>query len=190
VNGASQERARLFVALALPADVRAALFAWAAGPVASLRLRAVAEDSLHVTLCFLGSLPVASIAEVAGALRAVSDLRGAWLTPAGAVWLPPRRPGVLAVRLSDEGGRLGRAQAALSAALERGGWYVPERRAFLPHVTVARVRRGTSGLPRDPPAGPALPAFAGSGVTLLRSRLSAAGARYEALASVQLNGAC
>ena len=58
------------------------------------------------------------------------------------LWLPPRRPRVLAVALEDPDGALGRTQTAVSSALAAGGWYVPETRPFLAHVTVARVRKG------------------------------------------------
>ncbi len=70
--------ARLFVALELPAEVRGALAAWARragrGPGHG-RLRLVEPESLHVTLCFLGSRPMAEVDEIAAAGRvAVSAL--------------------------------------------------------------------------------------------------------------------
>jgi len=61
----------------------------------------------------------------------------------------------------------------------------PERRRFLPHVTIARVGRSAQppqGALPDPPRAE----FTGSRVTLYRSRLQAGGARYEALGSVAL----
>ena len=88
-----------------------------------------------------------------------------------------------------EGGS-GAVQSALSEALAAGGWYAPEKRPFLPHVTVARVGRGARvrrGL--ELPALPADLAFRASTVTLFRSRLSPAGARYEGLASVETSTA-
>ena len=87
--------------------------------------------SLHITLCFLGAI---AVSEVDPIIAALGDVRGAGeasLTPAGALWLPRRRPGVLAVRLDDEGARLGLVQARVSAALADGGWYVPEQRPYL-----------------------------------------------------------
>jgi RNA 2',3'-cyclic 3'-phosphodiesterase len=69
--------------------------------------------------------------------------------------------------------------------LRAGGWYVPEQRPFLAHVTVARVARGArirrEVLPPPPPD-----AVTASTVTLYRSRLERGGARYEPLASVAL----
>ncbi len=54
--------ARLFVALDLPAAPRAELARWARSAAASARaggghVRLLAPESLHATLCFLGSTP-------------------------------------------------------------------------------------------------------------------------------------
>ena len=83
------------------------------------------------------------------------------------------------------GGGLAALQSDLSARLAEGGWYVPERRPYMAHVTVARVRRGATLRPMALPSPPPH-AFTASRITLFRSRLSAAGARYEALAGVGL----
>jgi 2'-5' RNA ligase len=188
---ASEERARLFVALELPEEVRDRLALWRDEVVAGAPgLRPVAVESLHVTLCFLGSVEVASVDAVAAACGVVRGMPSASLHVGRGIWLPPRRPGVLAVELLDEGGRLGAVQAALSEALAEGGWYEAEKRPFLAHVTVARVGKGVrvrrgSELPRLPDEL----AFVGSTVTLFRSRLSSAGARYEGLASVETSTA-
>ena len=177
-------RLRLFVALELPAEVRRALVGWRSEALQGLDgLRQVAPEHLHVTLCFLGWQEGSVLDAIASACAAT--VRGpddpAELEAGAATWLPPRRPRVLAVDLTDAGGRVGALQAALSTELERGGWYQPEKRPFRPHVTVARVGRGAR-----PPRGrlPPVPPmrFSAAGFTLYRSRLSAAGARYEALA--------
>ena len=184
---ASGERARLFVALELPGEVRDRLALWRDEVVAGVPgLRPVAVESLHVTLCFLGAVEVASVDAVAAACGVVREMPSASLRVGRGIWLPPRRPGVLAVELLDEGGQLGAVQAALSEALAEGGWYEPEKRPFLAHVTVARVGKGVRvrrGLQLPSLTGDL--SFSGSTVTLFRSRLSRAGARYEGLASVE-----
>jgi 2'-5' RNA ligase len=93
---------------------------------------------------------------------------------------------VLAIELHDPTGALGRAQASLSDMLASGGWYEPEKRAYLPHVTVARAARELRLARRSLPPLPTLE-FKGRHVTLFQSRLSRAGARYEPLASVELS---
>jgi len=182
------ERVRLFVALELPAEVRQELVRWrerlpsAAAPV---RLRWVTPASLHVTLCFLGWRPAEQIPSIAEACAVTAACAPAELKLAEPVWLPPRRPRVLAVELRDETGGLSQVQGRLSAALEAGGWYEPEKRTFRAHATVARVPKGAR-VGRVALPAPARLSFTGRRVTLFRSRLSAAGARYEPVASVAL----
>ncbi|HEY1519392.1 MAG TPA: RNA 2',3'-cyclic phosphodiesterase [Solirubrobacteraceae bacterium] len=181
--------ARLFVALELPADARAALARWRSDVAASVpRLRLVQGEDLHVTLCFLGSRPEDEIEAIGAACAVVAGEPVADAAFGSALWLPARRPRVLAVALSDPGGAIGRVQSALSDALVAGGWYVPESRPFLAHVTVARVSRDARVRAVELPAPPET-AVRCSRVTLYRSRLGPGGARYSAIASVDLGSA-
>jgi RNA 2',3'-cyclic 3'-phosphodiesterase len=105
---------------------------------------------------------------------------------AAPAWLPPRRPRVLAVDLEDPEGSCARLQAAVSASLEALGVFAPEKRAFRPHVTVARVRKGAR-VDRRLPALEQRMTFAAASLTLYRSRLSPKGASYDALARTPLS---
>jgi 2'-5' RNA ligase len=182
--------ARLFVALELPAEVRALLATFGrAAADADPALRPVREDDLHVTLLFLGHRALAEIEVASVAVADAATGVAAPLLELGApLWLSPRRPHVLTVELADPSCALAALQAAVSVALVDALGIVPERRRFLPHVTVARVRRGA--VPRrdrlpDPPwedLGP----FPGEAVTLFRSHLGGGPARYEALLRVPL----
>jgi 2'-5' RNA ligase len=176
-----EQRARLFVALELPEDVRDALASWRSAAVPAIDgLRAIAADDLHVTLCFLGWQAAGSIPAIIDAYAAAVSGEPTDLELDRAIWLPPRRPRVLAVELVDSDGSLATLQAALSGALEQGGWYRPEKRAFRPHVTLARLRRGARAGRGDLAAPPHL-RFRGGPTTVFRSRLSPSGARYEPL---------
>jgi 2'-5' RNA ligase len=182
----SAGQARLFVALELPAEVRSVLESWSRGHVGRMaRVRLVEPESLHVTLCFVGSRPAGEIDAIAAACGAVSGLAPAALTIGAARWLPPRRPRVLTVTLADAQERLAVVRATLAAALRDGGFYDPETRPFLAHVTVARVahdgRPRRDGLPAPEPVR-----FTGDTVTLYRSHLGGGPARYEALSRVTL----
>lgn len=187
--------ARLFVALDLPQAAVEALLAWrapllrggeqASGPAV---LRAVAPAALHVTLCFLGATPETEIAPLGAAVAAcAAEAAGApELALGAALWLPRRRPRVLAVALEDRRGELAALQAGLAAQLAAGGWYDAQARPFLPHVTVARVRGGARAA-RDPAPPPPEPlVFDAAAVTLYRSRLHPDGARYEPLSVSRL----
>lgn len=173
---------RLFVALDLPAQVRRRLAAWAdaAAPPA---VRRVAPDNLHVTLAFLGTRDEDEAA-AAGQAIARCGRRLEALHVGQALWLPPRRPGVLTVALHPDD-RLCELQADVVAALERAIGFEPEARPFRPHVTVGRVARGTRIDTRralEPPA-PSM-AFEPPALTLYRSHTGAGGARYEPLERV------
>ncbi|MDQ6816324.1 MAG: RNA 2',3'-cyclic phosphodiesterase [Actinomycetota bacterium] len=182
-------RARLFVALELPTYTREALVRWrdaAVGDGGGLRL--IAPEHLHATLCFLGWQRVEDVSGIFEACGAVARRRAAELSVGGGIWLPRRRPRVLAVEREDPGGELSATQAELSGALAAGGWYVPEKRPFLAHVTVARVAAARRPRASEVPASPKV-RFEGSRVTLYRSRLGPGDARYEPLGTVELTGA-
>jgi len=183
-------KARLFVAVDPPADVRHELVAWAralaAGPDALGPARVLHAEALHLTLCFLGGRPVTEIEVLGGALAAcavdVGELRvGAPLL------LPPRRPRALAVEIHDPEGSLAELHRRVCARLSDVSAWEPERRRLRPHVTVARLRSGSW---RPPPGGmlaatPPL-AFTVRSLCLYRSFLEPAGAHYEPLARCEL----
>jgi RNA 2',3'-cyclic 3'-phosphodiesterase len=209
---------RLFVALELPGDVRETLVAWRTDVLGhgsrlrevkpeAARLREVKPEGLHVTLCFLGGRSTQEIAAIGAACETIASHTGMTLALGSAAWLPPRRPRVLAVKLEDPDHGLATLQADLSKALQTGGWYTPEARPFLPHVTLARVgregagRRSGEGGGRAREGGgrkarsrvweltpPERMRFTGVAVTLFRSELGSGGARYEALRTVRLRG--
>jgi RNA 2',3'-cyclic 3'-phosphodiesterase len=174
--------ARLFVALELPADVRAQLAAFGqAAASADEALRPVAAGALHLTLAFLGHRDEADIPAAASAITPAAAPELALGAP---LWLAPRRPHVLTVALDDLDGALAGLRAQVVDRLAATLAWEPERRRFRPHVTVARVRR--DGRPRrELPEAPRA-AFAGEALTLFRSRLGGGPARYEALERVVL----
>jgi RNA 2',3'-cyclic 3'-phosphodiesterase len=184
----NDERVRLFVALELPDAVREAIVDWRRRAVGNVRgLHLVAPESLHVTLCFLGWRFASELDEIAGACAGVgaASLPQPRLFVSEAIWLPPRRPGVLAVKLDDVDGTLGDIQRAFSEALTSAGWYAPEKRPLLAHVTVGRVARRARVRPVELAAPPRLE-FDGATVALFRSRPMAGGSKYEALMEVAL----
>jgi len=182
--------ARLFVALELSQAAREALASWRSAVVAEVPgLRLVRPEDLHATLCFLGTRSEHEVDQIAAACGVVAGEPVAESAFGEALWLPARRPRVLAVSLSDPDGAIARIQSVLSSALVAGGWYAPESRPFLAHVTVARVGRDARVRPPAPASPPDDLAVRCSRVTLYRSQLSSAGARYSALASVDLGSA-
>ena len=142
----SGPRARMFVALDLPdaARARAGGLARRADRRAAATCGPVRAEALHVTLVFLGWQDEAA----ADAIAAAAFGAGAGCRRAGAA----ARRGAGRCRRATRAcsrstwttrtGARRRVQAAVSDALEGGGWYRPEKRPFWPHVTLARVKRG------------------------------------------------
>jgi 2'-5' RNA ligase len=194
--------ARLFVAVDPPARVREELSDWARRVAVVMRaagasrgaLRLLDADSLHLTLCFLGSRPVAEIEALAGAVGTCTE-PACELSVGAPLWLPPRRPNALAVEIHDRDGGLARVQEQISHALVGASGWESQRRRFRPHVTLARVRGGAAGMrrarqersrPEQPlPATPQLD-FTAPQIVLYRSWLAPEGASYEALARGEL----
>jgi 2'-5' RNA ligase len=176
-------RRRLFVALELTASAREALAAWAQS--APEGVRRVSAENLHVTLAFLGPR-AADDAGVVGAVLARAARPVGELSAVGPLWLPPRRPRVLAVELAPTVA-LAALRADLVARLHDALDWRDEGRAFMPHVTVGRVRRGAvvpshgAGMADLP-----MPAFTPPALTLYRTHTEPDGTRHEALARVEL----
>ncbi|MCW2989564.1 MAG: 2-5 ligase [Solirubrobacterales bacterium] len=174
---------RLFAALELPGEVRAALASWGARVSArEPAVRLVSTEALHVTLVFLGAQPADDLEAIGrvviGEARPLDPL-----AVSEAAWLPPRRPGVLVADLVEDGDRLARLQADLAEALMP--WAAPEQRAYRPHITVARVRHGQQIARREVPAPPRL-TFDVPALVLYRSFAEPEGSRYEAVARIAL----
>lgn len=176
------ERIRLFCALRLPAETVNALVDWQDETFAGVRdVRVLSAAHLHITLAFLGHRPAEELEGIVGALREAA---------AGAA--PPvlsverfretRSVGMLA--LGDDGGLAQALASDLHGRLAGLGVYEPERRKWLPHVTVLRFR----SRPRLSPAPPTVRPFSPSDAALYHSVLRSGGAQYEVIESVALGG--
>ncbi len=188
-------RARLFIALDLPEQVRAGLELWGQRALADRALRRVSPGSLHVTLTFLGYRPEKEIASIAAIVEAI-EAPAPRIALRDAVARPERGPARL-FALPVQSPELVSLQRRLVARLVAERLYLPERRPFWPHLTVARVRPGGRGSNRpervqSPPG--ALPdqllaPLSCVRVALYRSELKPQGARYTRLAQVELSQA-
>jgi 2'-5' RNA ligase len=134
---------RLFTAIDIPADVRAAL--------ASLldRLRPLAKlhwipvEKLHVTTKFIGEWPEERLEELKRALGAVTGPAPVDVAIRRVGWLPNPR----SARMLYAGVEASETLAGLAAATERAAESagVPaEDRIYRPHVTLARTRKKVS----------------------------------------------
>ena len=142
----------------------------------------VPPADLHLTLVFLGERSVDDAVAAGAVLKA---RRLGPLHTAGALWLPPRRPGVLAVALRKHP-KLTALQRELTEALANAIGLAPDRHRFRPHVTLARVPRGTRpDRALDPP--PPIFSFQSPSLTLYHSWNGPGGpVRYDPVARVAL----
>ncbi len=178
--------ARLFAALELPPAVSGALAEFGREAAREdFALRAVGEDTMHLTLAFLGHRALDEVQPAADAIAGVAAAAPA-LELGDVLWLAPRRPHVLTVAVRDPDGALAALHAEVRARLADAlpAW-APEDRPLRPHITVARVRRGAQprrgGLPDAPAA-----AWAAGALVLFRSHLGGGPVRHEPLARVDL----
>jgi len=174
---------RLFVALPLPEPVRDLLLD-ATGDAPELRW--VPEDNLHLTLRFVGEVerPVAD--DLAAALALIrSPLFDLRITGVGQ--FSRRGGGTLWAGVEPRD-----LVAALAAKVDRVCVSVglkPERRAFHPHVTLARYGRDGGAAARafvERTRGLGSAPFAVDRFILFESRLSRHGAQYDAVAVYSL----
>lgn len=191
-EGGEAERLRLFVALDLPSSLRAGIAEWGREALHYLALRPVAEESLHITLAFLGQRPAAEVEQIAAVVEetAASAVAVELLDPEPR----PRRGRARVYALPARSATAEVVQADLQDRLVAAGLYEVEERSFWPHVTVARVRAEGRGSRRPravarPPSS--LPPELGKRrfcrrLTLYRSELQPRGARYVPLAQVEL----
>jgi RNA 2',3'-cyclic 3'-phosphodiesterase len=184
----------MFVALDLPEILREDIAAWGEGELTDPALRRIPQESLHVTLAFLGDRELAEVERLAEAMEEAAD-RAVLLELGGPVGRPGRgRPRLIALPVLH--GPVPGLQERLSEILAFEGLYEPEKRPFWPHVTVAKVRAEGRGsrrpMPVEVPPGPSPTArtgwFHGVRISLYRSELQPSGARYVPLAQVQLPG--
>ena len=185
-------RARLFVALDLPDEVREGIVAWQQGELTDEALRVVGPQNLHITLAFLGYLPEKEIAAVAEVVHSVSAAAPRIELAPDAVAKPKGRPRLFALDAVSE--QTVALQAKLEQELVARHLYKPEKRPFWSHLTVARVRPERRGskrparvqkLPGSIPE-PLCEAFFSLRCTLYRSTLRPQGAEYAPLAQVAL----
>jgi RNA 2',3'-cyclic 3'-phosphodiesterase len=175
------ERLRLFLGFRLPESAADAIGRWQRDELPEERVRPVSRENLHVTIAFLGSRPAGEVGSIAGALRAaVEGVARPVLTALR--YRETRSVGMLV--FDDEDGRATRIAEDAHRRLAELGVYEPERRAWLPHLTVVRFRER----PRLSPSIPELGPVTMSDAAVYMSRLRPTGAQYEVVESVPLGG--
>lgn len=169
---------RLFFALEPPIRVRAQIEQIKQKCVAQNRGSAVKEESLHLTLQFLGGIEAAHIdglIATADQLRAAPfevslDCFGHWEKPR-ALWLGPQITPVPLLAL----------QRGLETTLRKQCGIKPDVRAYRPHVTLMRKVKQVNSLPQIDPLSWPVKQF-----SLMESISSGQGVEYHPIEQFNL----
>lgn len=179
------ESIRVFCAVELPEEIRAAVSAHAARlrrEFPDARASWARPEGLHITLKFIGEVEAArveALARAAGA--AVEGFKPFRLSIEASGTFPPRGAArVLWFGVKDPDAQLTQLQRRLEEECAAAG-FTREPRAFKPHLTVARLRtpQGAHALSnehRQATFGPYH--FQVSELLVIRSELGPGGARY------------
>jgi 2'-5' RNA ligase len=185
------ESIRVFCAVELPEEIRAAVAAHASRlrrDFPGVRASWPRPESLHLTLKFLGDVEAARVESLSNAATAAAaGLAPFGLTIEGAGAFPPRglaRTLWLGVR--DDTEQLSRLQRRLEDECSAAG-FPRESRPYKPHLTLARLRAfqrvelvaALSEAHHQTSFGPH--AFRVSDFVLMRSELGPGGSRYTPL---------
>jgi 2'-5' RNA ligase len=151
-------------------------------------VRWVDPSGIHLTLAFLGELNGQQLQKALLAARsAASQVTPFMYRFSGlGTFGPARQPRILWMGVSEPSGMLHTAQRALTVDLELQG-FPTEKRPFSPHLTLARIKE-----PLAPAQLQALqqllehyqlasPTYVVSSLSVMKSELSPAGARYTCL---------
>ncbi|EWG98918.1 RNA 2',3'-cyclic phosphodiesterase [Halomonas sp. BC04] len=168
---------RLFIALNPPDELRRRLGKLADFAHARCGGRRMPDESLHLTLAFLGEVEVARAEELAEWVQGLAIAPGEWRLDG---WGCFRRPGIVWVGSQAPDPALDELQRALWHTLEAHGLAGRPAR-FIPHVTLLRraVSLDTGSFPEVDLDWPY------NQVALIQSFTDQRGARYRTLAVSQ-----
>lgn len=185
---------RLFVAIEVPEPPRRELRRRLDGLRDRLpRARWVDPENLHLSLLFLGETPEAAVPALAVKLReAFGRYPPLELRLSSGGTFPPGRPARVAWVGVDAPEELMTLQEDVTRAAVYSLGFEPEKRAYHPHVTLARCqdpwRREAIDKLRSGLTGPIGPPFVADQGVLFESKLSPKGSRYRAVETFPLAG--
>lgn len=195
MTDSAPDQVRLFVACEVPDDVKESI----GGIIDELRNRSgtavrwIRPEGVHVTLKFLGEVPVKKLPSIKLAIQEAVVGHSPFELEFSNIGTFGGREGlrIMWVGIAGDVLRLEALVRAVNAALAVVG-FEPERRPFRPHLTLGRVKdeiptRQRAQIEVDvgkmdvPGTG-----WRTSQVSLMRSRITAQGASYEVIATFPL----
>ncbi len=179
---------RLFIAIELPPNIRTRIaehIERLRSTIPEVRASWSRVDNLHLTLKFLGDIPVASVEKLSvAASTAASKVESFEIVVEGCGAFPPRgQPRVLWIGIDDPSGKLALLHRALEDECLKAG-FPREQRPSHPHLSVARIRkphdsRHLAELHQE--TGFNRAAISVSELAVIRSELRSEGSRYTVI---------
>ena len=166
---------RLFVAIRLPVEVRRRLLDLMGGVAGA---RWLDEEQLHLTLRFIGEIDRHRAEDAAAAMASIRHPAFEIAVKELGAFDRRGEPTVIWAGVAPEE-PLRRLHKKVDHALVRAGLEA-ERRAYAPHITLARLPRGAGPIQAllEQSGGATSPSFAVRGFSLFESRLTPAGPHY------------
>lgn len=190
------EQVRCFIAIELPDEVKAELSHLQAQLKAGEPpgVKWVDPNGVHLTLKFLGNVATGRIDQITQAIEAAARGMSPFDLEVKGVGVFPnlRRVQIVWVGIGGEVDKLGQLQQHIESNLARLG-FATEKRAFTPHLTLARLRDWVSPDDRQRFGQFIASTKLGEGysfkvdaISLMKSQLTREGAIYSQISSVKL----
>ena len=192
----SNEQIRSFIAVGLPEEVKSGLHQLQAGLklAGHTFVKWVAPENTHLTLKFLGNISPQKVAEITRVMEEASQGVVSFQLKIGGLGAFPnlRQPRVLWLGVGGEVDKLVALQQRIDGGLVPLG-FAQETRPFTAHLTLARLREGTSPQARRDFGELVMKTpleinyeISVTSLNLMRSQLLPSGAVYSRLAEVKL----
>ena len=193
-NAGAGKAVRAFVCVSMGEDEMDGIAGFIGGLKKFAGFKWVARENLHITLKFLGDIEPEQVTRLDTNLSRIGGIRPFKVALSGVGAFPNlSSPRALWIGVGEGEDELSRLAASVERASVVSG-FEEERRAFHPHLTLARVRtdpraRGRVHMPDELAemlkACP-LPSWTCDGFTLMRSELSSSGPTYTPIAKFSL----
>jgi len=139
---------RLFIAIEIPRAVKRELSELPGSfiPREYERVRWIGQDAMHLTLKFLGDIPISKIPEIKDSLQQAAESTGQFTMKIGRTGCFPsfKDPRICWIGFSGELRRLEQLQGRVEGRMVTLG-LEPDDRNFAAHVTIGRTRPGIRG---------------------------------------------
>jgi len=195
MNRTPKETIRTFIAVELSQEIQDRLGQLQSDFKVSMPdVRWTKYSNIHLTLKFLGDVPLSKIDKIGEALREVAVQFPAFTMSLAGIGAFPnsRKPRIVWAGVKKGADELKEIASSIDLSMKRLG-FPPEKRRFSPHLTVGRIRHlknpaaMTEAL--DKSAVGELGEFTVERISLIKSQLDPAGSIYTTIKEARLKGA-